>query len=235
MENVINLKAESRQDVGKKVAKQLRKTGRIPAIIYGEKKESLPISLAVADVKAILKSAKRENAVLNIQRDDIQVAAMLKVVQYDYLSDNIIHADLLRIDLAKKVNVNVHVEVEGVPIGVKVEGGIFDFMTRELRIRCLPTDIPEKFSIDVSELVTGDSIKADELTLPENVQLLTDSHAVICSVAIRGAAEEEEVVEEEEGEAVEGEAVEGETAEDGAEKADKTDKKSDKADKKSAG
>lgn len=221
MENVINLKAESRQDVGKKIAKQLRKTGRIPAIIYGENKESLPISLAVADVKAILKSAKRENAVLNIQRDDIEVAAMLKEVQYDYLSDNIIHADLLRIDLAKKVNVNVHVEVEGTPVGVKVDGGIFDFMTREIRIRCLPTDIPEKFSIDVSELHTGDSIKAEELPIPEGVQLLTDSHAVICGVAVRGAAEEEEVVEEEEGEAVEGEeAAEGDEAA-GDEKADK--------------
>ncbi|MCU0288859.1 MAG: 50S ribosomal protein L25 [Acidobacteria bacterium] len=130
MENVMTLKAESRNEVGKKIAKKLRRDGRIPAIIYGEKEESIPISLAVSDIKIILKSKSGENTVLKIHRDNTQMDAMLKEVQYDYLSDTIIHADLIRIDLNKPVVVNVPIVVTGEPVGVKVEGGFFEFITR---------------------------------------------------------------------------------------------------------
>jgi large subunit ribosomal protein L25 len=213
MENVMTLNAEPRQDVGKKIAKKLRKQGRIPAIIYGEHKESIPISLAVADIKAILKSETGENTVLRIHRENIQVDAMLKEIQYDYLSDNIIHADLIRIDLTKAVNINVPVTITGEPVGVKVDGGIFDFMTRELKVRCLPTQIPKEFVIDVSGLHTGDSIKVEDIETDEGIKMMSDSHTVICAVSMKGAIEE---IAEEEGEEEAGEAGEAEetTAED---------------------
>ncbi len=204
MENVITLKADPRHDVGKKIAKQLRKQGQIPAIIYGEKKDSIPISLSLSDVKAILKSESGENTVLRIHREDVQVDAMLKEVQYDYLSDNIIHVDLLRIDLEKPVNVNVPVKVFGDPVGVKVEGGIFDFMTREIRIRCLPTQIPKEFKVDISGLRIGDSIKTEDLEVGEGVKIQSDPHTVICAVSSKAAVEEvieEEIEEEAEAEA----------------------------------
>lgn len=227
MENVVTLNAESRQEVGKKIAKKLRKEGRIPAIIYGEHKESIPISLSVSDIKTILKSNTGENTVLRIHRDDIQVDAMLKEIQYDYLSDNIIHVDLIRIDLNKMVNISVQVVIKGEPIGVKVEGGIFDFMTRELKVRCLPTQIPREFVLDVSEMTTGDSIKVEDMDIPESTIIMSDSHTVICAVAARGAAEEEE--EEEVLEGVEGEEA---AAEDGEAKPEETGDKKDKKDKK---
>lgn len=195
MENVITLKADPRNDVGKKIARQLRKQGRIPAIIYGEKKESLPISLLLSDVRAIMKSESGENTVLRIHRENVQVDAMLKEVQYDYLSDNIIHVDLLRIDLQKAVNVSVPVKVFGDPVGVKVEDGIFDFMTREIKIRCLPTQIPKEFKIDISGLHTGDSIRAEDLEVAEGIKILSDPHTVICAVTSKAAVEE--VIEEE--------------------------------------
>lgn len=182
MENVMTLKAESRNEVGKKIAKRLRREGRIPAIIYGEQKESIPISIAAADLKTILKSETGENTVLRIHRDDVQVDAMLKELQYDYLSDHIIHADLIRIDLNKRVTVNVPVRIEGVPVGVKTEGGFFDFMTREIKLRCLPTQIPREFVLEVTGLHAGQSIKAEDLVIPEGSRLLTDTHVVICSV-----------------------------------------------------
>jgi len=199
----VTLKAESRKEAGKKIAKRLRKQGRIPAIIYGEHKESIPISLPLVDVKGILKTDKKENTVLKIQRDDIEVDAMLKEFQYDYLSDTIIHADFIRIDLNKPVNVNVPISVQGEPIGVKVEDGIFDFMTREIKIRCLPTKIPKEYVVDTSELRCGYSIKTEDLDLGEGIKLMSDPHRVICAVLVKGKKEEgEEVAAVEEGAAV---------------------------------
>jgi len=204
MENVVTLNAESRHEVGKKIAKKLRKQGRIPAIIYGEHKESIPISLSVSDLKTILKSDTGENTVLRIHRDDMQVDAMLKEIQYDYLSDHIIHVDLIRIDLNKSVNINVPVLVQGEPVGVKVDGGIFDFMTRELKVRCLPTQIPREFVLDVSEMQTGQSIKVEDIEVAEGIKIMSDPHTVICAVAARSGAEEaEEAAEGEEEEAAE--------------------------------
>lgn len=190
MENVMTLKAETRHEVGKKIAKKLRKEGRIPAIYYGEDKESIPISLAVNDIKTILKSGSGENTVLRIHREKAQMDAMLKEVQYDYLSDNIIHADLIHIDLNKPVNVNIPVVITGEPVGVKVDGGFFEFVTREIKIRCLPTKIPKEFTLEVGDLHIGHSIKAGDIKAEEGIKILTDSHVVICAVTSRAAAEE---------------------------------------------
>ncbi len=194
MENLMTLKAESRQGVGKKIAKKLRKEGRIPAIIYGEHKESIPISLLKSDVKTILKSETGGNTVLRIQRDNIQVDAMLKDIQYDYLSDNIIHVDLIRVDLNKSVNVSVPVVTKGEPVGVKVGGGIFDFITRKIKIRCPVSKIPKEFTIDVADLHPGHSIKIEDMEVEDGIKILSDPHTVICAVTAKGAVEE--VVEE---------------------------------------
>jgi large subunit ribosomal protein L25 len=202
MEEFMNIKAESRHETGKKIAKKLRKEGKIPAIIYGAKKESIPISLLVQDVKAILKMEKGENTVLKIQRDDIEVDAMLKEIQYDYLSDNIIHVDFLRIDLNKEVFANVPVTIKGEAIGVKVDDGIFDFMTREIRIKSLPAKIPTEFILDVSHLHSGHSIKIEDMDVGEDIQILSDPNTVICAVTSKVRIEEveEEEVPVEEGE-----------------------------------
>ncbi len=212
----MNVSAQSRTEVGKKIARRLRKEGKIPAIIYGGKEKSLPISLPLDDVKDILKADKGENTVLKIRRDDIEVDAMLKEVQYDYLSDNIIHVDFIRIDLNKAVNVNVPVKVHGEPIGVKVEDGVFDFITREIEIRCLPTKIPKEYIIDIGEMHAGHSIKAEDLDLGEDIKLMSDPHRVICAVLTR--AKKEEAIEEEAAEEEGAEAPEAAEEKPGAEK-----------------
>jgi large subunit ribosomal protein L25 len=199
MENIMRIKAESREGVGKRVAKQLRRHGKIPAIIYGERKEAIPISIELADVKTILKSEKGENTVLKIHRDNIEVDAMLKEIQYDYLSDNIIHADFLRLDPDKPVTAWVPIVVKGESIGVKVEDGIFDFITRDLQVKCLATKIPKEIVADISGLHAGHSIKAEDLEMGEEIQLLSDPHRVICAVISKAkpTAEEEAEVEAE--------------------------------------
>ena len=206
MEDFMRIKAESRNEVGKKISKKLRREGKIPAIIYGGKKETIPISLLLHDVKDVLKSEKGENTLLKIQRDDIEVDAMLKETQYDYLSNNIIHVDFIRIDRGQMVTVSVPVTVKGEAIGVKLEDGIFDFITREVRIKCLATKIPTEFALDVSGLHSGHSIKAEDLGLEEGIQLVSDPHTVICAVTSKSKAEV--AAEEEEGVEVEAEAEE---------------------------
>lgn len=205
MEDFMQVNAESRLQVGKKIAKKLRKEGRIPAIIYGDHKESIPIALSLTDVKSILKHEKGENTVLKIHRDDIKVDAMLKEIQYDYLGDNIIHVDFLRIDLDKPVEVNVPIEVTGEAIGVKMEDGFFDFMTREVRVKCLPAKIATKYVVEVSHLHAGDSIKMEDLELGEDIQLMSDPTTVICAVTLKRGMEEFDELEEGEEEAAEGE------------------------------
>lgn len=198
MENIMRINAESREGVGKRVAKQLRRQGKIPAIIYGERKESIPISIELDDVKTILKSEKGENTVLKIHRDNIEVDAMLKEIQYDYLSDHIIHVDFLRLDLDKPVTAWVPIVVKGESIGVKVEDGIFDFITRDIQVKCLPTKIPKEIVVETSGLHAGHSIKAEDLEVAEGIQLVSDLNRVICAVISKAKPSAEEVAEVEE-------------------------------------
>jgi len=196
MEDVMIINAESRQEVGKKISKNLRREGKIPAIIYGGQKESIPISISVDDIKKVLKSEKGENTLLRIKRDKMNVDALLHEIQWDYLSDNIIHVDLLRIDLDKPVNVSVPVVITGEPIGVKVEDGTFDFMTREVKVRCLVNLIPKEYILDVSELHSGSSIKVKDLDFDEKITVVSEPQIVICAVSSKGASDVEEEVEE---------------------------------------
>ena len=222
MQNIMNVNAESRQEVGKKISKKLRKEDRVPAIIYGGNKESISISLSMSDLKQILKAEMGENTILRIHRDDIKVDAMLKQIQYNHLSDTIIHVDFLRIDLTKSIEVKVPVEIIGESIGVKLEEGVFDFINRELKIWSIPDKIPKSIEVDVSDLHIGHSIKIEDLNIGEEIEFLSEPQTVICAVAAKGMVEEE-VVEEEVEEEVEGEEGEGE-AKEKDEKAESKDK-----------
>lgn len=210
MKDVMKINAKTREEVGKKIAKKIRKEDEIPAIIYGGGIESIPITIKLDDIKEILKSEKGENTILKITRDKKIIDAMLKDIQYDYLSDNIIHADFIRIDMEKLIEVDIPIIIKGESIGVKVEEGIFDFVTRELRIRSIPADIPKGIEVDVSDLHIGHSIKVGDIKIGEGIALFSDPDTVICSVSTK-VVEKEEVVEEEVEEA-DGEEVVGEEA-----------------------
>jgi len=210
MKGVMKINAKSREEVGKKIAKKIRKEGEIPAIIYGCGIKSIPITIKLDDIKEILKAEKGENTILKITRDKKIIDAMLKDFQYDYLSDNIIHADFIRIDMEKLIEVDIPVVIKGESIGVQMEEGIFDFVTRELKIRSLPADIPKEIEVDVSDLHIGHSIKVENIKVGEGIVLFSDPDTVICSVSTK-VVEKEEVAEEEVEEAVE-EEVAGEEA-----------------------
>lgn len=193
MENIFTIQAEKRVESGKKISKQLRKSGRIPAIIYGGKDESLPVAVSNEDIKQVMRSESGENSILRIVAgNDAQQDAMIKEIQYDYLSTDIIHLDFIRIDLTKPVDVHVPVVLEGTPIGVKLEDGLLDFVTREIHVRCLPTKIPRMFKLDISQLHSGHSLKVEDLQKDDEVQFTSPLNTVICAVISRTKEEEVE-------------------------------------------
>ena len=196
MESIITINAEPRSEISKRARKQLRAQGKIPAVIYGISAESVPIAVNLAEVKGIMKSENKENSILRIiQGEKSKFDAMIKEIQYDYLSDHIIHVDFIRIDLNKPVEVEVPVLLEGEPIGVKTEDGLLEFIHRQILVRSLPTSIPKEIRIDVSGLHINQSIKVENLPKSDAYQLLSPANTVICAVATK-AKEEVAVVAE---------------------------------------
>ncbi len=190
MENIITIHAEPRKEISKRASKGLRAAGKIPAVIYGITAESVPIAVSLADIKGILKSENKDNSILRItQGEKAKFDAMIKEIQYDYLSDHIIHVDFIRIDLNKPVDVEVPVLLEGEPVGVKTEDGLLEFIHREVLVRSLPTSIPKEIRIDISGLHLNQSIKVENLARNEAYQFISPANTVICAVAAKAKEE----------------------------------------------
>jgi large subunit ribosomal protein L25 len=196
MENLITINAELREEITKKACKNLRAQGKIPAIVYGITSESIPISVELGDIKSIMKSEKKENSILRIlQSNKAKFDAMIKEIQYDYLSDHIIHVDFIRIDLNKLLEVEVPIVLFGEAIGVKTEDGLLEFISRTVHVRCLPTQIPKEIRVDVSALHIGQSIKVETLVKTDDYQVISTANTVICAVAAKAKEEVVEVAE----------------------------------------
>jgi len=197
----MTIEVQSRdEEIGSAASRRLRRSDMIPAVVYGGDRDSRAIKVPRRALIELLKKAGRENAVflLKLAGSGQQRNCMVKELEVDPISREIIHVDFLRIDMASKVQISVHVEVQGEPVGVHDEGGVLDFVNRELEISCLPGDIPRQLEVDVSELHIGQHVAAGDVRLPDGVELLTDPDRVVASVMAPRLAEEDE--EEEEGE-----------------------------------
>lgn len=168
----IKLKAEIRERVGKGAARGIRKNKNIPAVIYGEKKTPLTIELNGRDFEALLQTPSLRTKLFEIDTANGQEDAMLMDIQYHPVNDNVIHVDFKRIDVKKPVNVSVPVEVINADVskGLKM-GGVLNFAVRQVALRGLVHDIPEKITIDLTNLNIGDSVHGSDLVLPDGVQL----------------------------------------------------------------
>ena len=198
------LNVEERESRGSNASRRLRAAGTLPAVVYGEKKESVAIQVARKTLHQLLREGGGENAVflLKLAGTTESRHAMIRKLDMDPISRQITHVDFQRVNLSRQVRVKVHIEVLGEAIGVKNEDGVLDFVSREIELECLPTDIPQRIEVDVSALHVGQHIEAKELDLPESVVLLAEGERVIVSVShSRVAAEVEEL-------GVEGEAEE---------------------------
>ena len=235
------VEAAPRAQRGKNEARRLRATGRVPAVLYGGKGQAITLSVNTKQVSAILRSASGHNTLFQVDLDGKHEPAILKDWLTDPVSGNLLHVDLLRVAMDVRMRVQVPVHTFGDPAGVKVQGGVFEVVTREVEIECLPGDIPSEFRADVSGLNLNDALRARDLQLDATkLKLITDPEQVLAHVVTLKVEEEKpaEVVATEGATPAEPEVikkgkkeVEGEEGAEGEAKQPKAAEKSDKGDK----
>lgn len=182
-----------REKVGKSSTRDLRATGMIPASIYGLNEPAVSIGISPKIVARVLASDTGMNSLIHLQREgtDIKRHVIIKDVQRDPVTGRLAHVDFMRVDPSHKVKVHVPIVLKGTPAGVK-EGGILDFVHRQIEVECLPAFIPGHIDINVDHMVVGDVMRLDQIQLDAHLTLLGDAHNVICSV--HGKKAEEEVL-----------------------------------------
>lgn len=191
MRKEITVAAEARPLRGKNEARRLRQRGLIPAIIYGAFKEPLALAVSPKEMERILHSKSGHNTIFKIGiQDGDNTPAMIVDWQYDPFKDTLLHVDLKRIDLTKRIVVSVPVITQGESKGVKQQDGLLEIVTREVTIECLPDDIPEHFALDVTELMMGQSIRAGDIALPAGTRLVSSPENVIAHVVALRQVEE---------------------------------------------
>lgn len=179
--------ADPRSGTGKSLNRRLRGKGLVPGIVYGASKESVSVAVNPKDLLGVLK--KGENTLFDLDVSGSRRKVILKEYQVEPVHGTLLHADFYEVALDRPIEITVHVELVGVPVGVKVEGGILDFVSRELEVECLPGDIPDKIVVDVSELALGKHLRVTDVQPPPRVTILTDSEVVVAHVVAKRAEE----------------------------------------------
>jgi large subunit ribosomal protein L25 len=176
--------AESRSETGKNANRRLRTRGLVPGVVYGAGKQAVPVAVSPREIGAILKSASGENTLFDLEVGGTRRKVILKEFQREPLRGKLLHADFYEVALDKLLQVTVHIELTGTPVGVKVQGGIVDFVTREIEVECLPADIPEKITLDISHLELNKHLRVSDLKLGDKVKLLAEPEIVIAHVVL---------------------------------------------------
>lgn len=205
------LAAEKRDGTGKSVTRKMRVAGKIPAVVYGAGQESMPLTLDAHDALQLFQSISVENTIISvtIEGEDEPLETLVREIQIHPLRQHILHVDFLAIQRGVAIEVEIPVKFEGTPSGVRDGGGILDVILHDLRVRCIPSLIPEEIVLDITGLEVGESLHADRVSMPEGVELVTEGIRTICSVALPKVA----VVDEEDEADEADEALEGEVAE----------------------
>jgi large subunit ribosomal protein L25 len=186
----LTIPAESRDSRGKNEARRLRAKGSVPAVVYGGPAGPAAVAVSPKDLTKVLNSKTGHNTIFNLSMSGGEnTPVMIVDWQYDPIKDTLLHADLKRIDLTQRITVRVPVVTEGDPKGVKLQGGIHEIVTREVEIECLPNDIPEQFTINVADLMVGQSIRAGDIPMSGSIRLLSPTDAVISHVVSLKAEE----------------------------------------------
>jgi large subunit ribosomal protein L25 len=230
------LEAQARKPGTKNEARRVRREGKIPAVVYGAGKDSLPVSVDPRVVTRILNSESGHNTIFDLTLDGEKTKAMIVDWQYEPIRGRLLHIDLKRIALDKVLSVSVPIELKGEAEGVKTQGGILEQMLREVEIECLPADIPSHIELDVTQLTFGKVLRVSDLPHSDKIKFLSDENQPVAHVT----SVKEEVVATPEAAAAEAAAVPAEpevikkgkqeTEEEGAEaappeKAEKKEKK----------
>ena len=187
----ISLAGDARTEGGKGAARRLRRSGRIPATLYGAQRDPVSLSLDPRQVLQILHSEAGHNTIFNLAVTGGETtAAMLVDWQREPLKGRLLHVDLKRIAMDRAMRVRIPVHVQGEAAGVKLQGGVLEVVTREVEIECLPDRIPEHLTVDVSGLALGQNLRVSDLKLGEGQRMLTEGDRMLAHVVSVKAAEE---------------------------------------------
>ena len=191
MVNKTVIEAEPRTETGKNVARRLRQSGHMPGVLYGAGQPTVPVSLNPRQVRTVLESETGRNTILTVEVKGGETSeAMLVDWQYEPVHSRLLHVDLKRIVLDQQLQATVPVVRLGEAPGVKLQGGILEFVAREVEVECLPADIPDSIHADVSELMIGTSVRVRDLKVDEKVRVLSDPELVVVHVVAPRQVEE---------------------------------------------
>ena len=208
----ITLEVHSREETGTNATRRLRAMGLIPAVVYGGGLDPVAIQVDRKILHELFKQTGGENAVflLKMVGTDQKRHSMVRELDIDPITRQVTHIDFLRVLMTEKVKVQVPINLEGTPNGVKNEGGVLDFITREVEVECLPGDIPQSMELDVNDLEIGSHYEVKDLEVPKGVELMVELDKVIVAVAHSRVATE---IEEADAELAEAGLLEEEDAE----------------------
>ena len=192
----VTLQATKRSTRGKNEARRLRASGRIPGIVYGTQKageQSPPLEIAVdsKSLMRILHSESGANTLITLHVDgDGDARVLVKEFQLDPVTHQMLHADFFRVNMDRRITVSVPVVLKGEPKGVKVQGGVLDFLHREIQVECLPADIPDAVEIDVSEMNVGDAVHLRDVAVNASWTPVSDADLMLVHVVTPRLVEE---------------------------------------------
>jgi large subunit ribosomal protein L25 len=216
MAKQVKLKAEFRSDTGRSAVRKLKARGIVPAVIYGAKDKPQPLQVSVRDINAMLSHASGENILVELEIDGEKSnrMAMVQEIQHSPVGGDVLHIDFHAVSMDETVHADVPVEAVGIPNGVKNFGGLLEQSLRALAIECLPRDLPDRITVDVSALNIGDSIHVRDIQLPAGVTAKVQPDLTTFSV-LAPVVEEEPVAAEVEAAAAAGPEVIKEKKEEG--------------------
>jgi len=194
----VTLSAIKREKTGKEISKKLRKQGLIPAIVYGPRFQPLPIAVKFNELESILIKHKGETLLFNLELSDgepFKIQAILKDYQTHPITDKIIHIDFLAIHEEETITLDIPLEFLGKPVGIS-KGGVLEILLHELTIECLPSNIPDKIYIDISNLDVGDVLHVKDIKVPEGIKVINDPEETVLTIVAEAEERAEEETEE---------------------------------------
>ena len=201
MHTEVEFAVEAKTGSGKGSARKLRAAGKTPGVVYGPSLEPVMVTFREQDLVKALSTPAERNVFLRLQCGDERVngvRAIVKDLQVHPLKRVFVHADFYQLDPNRPIHANVPIHLVGTAAGVKL-GGIMQVARREIRVTCLPDHLPESIEVDVTSLMPGHSIHVGDLSVPENVQVLSGPKLAVCAVIAPSGEAEAEVEEEAEG------------------------------------
>jgi len=185
----VNLSASARTDTGKGVARSLRRSGQVPAIIYGHARQAQSLAIDAKDLDRLLGSIAAESTVIELAVDGGRATkTLIREIQRHPFKRQILHVDFQELVAGEKVTVSIPLVLVGIPDSVRLEGGVMDQVMRELEIEVDPSNIPNHIDVDVSHLEMGHSLHVSDVKLPEGVMVLDDPETTVCVIGVPRAA-----------------------------------------------